>query len=163
MTTTTSDYTVECKVSKEVFEAFKKEDAKMGVQCSYVETQSVKSIIKEGEIDNRSSLRNTLAINNSKEFLESRAYRFKKWFINELEGILTDRPAIVDDKLPKIKIVDVTFAFKSNMLIRDLIKRGNNLMNSNNKKLNEIESKIEKKLKEKGDYFSEPVRAYIIF
>ena len=108
-------------------------------------------------------MRNTLAVNNSKEFLESRAYRFKKWFISELETILTDRPAIVDDKLPKIKIVDVTFAFKSNMLIRDLIKRGNNLMNSNDKKLNEIESKLEQKLKEKGDYYSEPVRAYIIF
>ena len=49
------------------------------------------------------------------------------------------------------------------MLIRDLIKRGNQLMNSNSKKLIEIEDKINKKIESKGDYFSEPVRAYIIF
>ena len=31
--------------------------------------------------------------------MESRAFRFKKWFISELEGILNERPAIIDEKI----------------------------------------------------------------
>lgn len=65
-----------------------------------------------------------------------------------MEHILNDRPAVIDDKVKKIKIVDVTFAFKSSMLIRDLIKRGNHLMSSNTKKLEEVEAKIQRKLKD---------------
>ena len=108
-------------------------------------------------------MRNTLTAINSREFYESRAYRFKRWFISELEKILTDRPAVIDDKIKDIKIVDVTFAFKSSMIIRDLITRGSHLMKSNHKKVEEIEAKIKSKLDAKGDELAEPVRAYIIF
>lgn len=65
--------------------------------------------------------------------------------------------------MKQVKIVDVTFAFKSSMLIRDLIKRGSFIMSSNKVKLDEIEQKIQTELEKQGDYFSEPVRAYIIF
>jgi hypothetical protein len=43
------------------------------------------------------------------------------------------------------------------------MNRGNFIMNSKNKELIEIEHKINKLMEERGDEFSEPVRAFIIF
>jgi hypothetical protein len=59
---------------------------------------------------------------------------------------LTERPAIIDNKHKTIKIVDVIFAFKNCMLMRDLIKRGKFIMKSDNKNLIEIEHKPNKAL-----------------
>jgi hypothetical protein len=55
------------------------------------------------------------------DLLESRAYRFKQYYIEEIEKILSARPAVIDNKIKRIKIVDVIFAFKNSMLLKKLI------------------------------------------
>lgn len=65
----------------------------------------------------------------------SRAFRFKEYLINEIEKILAKRPYCIDDTVQRIKIVDAVFAFKSCILIKDLMKRGQYITNSKNKEL----------------------------
>lgn len=72
----------------------------------------------------------------------SRAFRFKEYLISEIEKILQERPACINDDVKRIKIVDIIFAFKNCMLVKDLMKRGEYIMNSKNRELIEIERKI---------------------
>lgn len=58
---------------------------------------------------------------NSVTLNTSRAFRFKEYLIHEIEKILQDRPTCIDDTITRIKIVDVIFAFKNSILVRDLI------------------------------------------
>jgi hypothetical protein len=45
---------------------------------------------------------------------KSRAFRFKEYFINEIERVLSERPAVIPNcDVPRIKIVDAVFAFKN--------------------------------------------------
>jgi hypothetical protein len=55
----------------------------------------------------------------------SRAYRFKEWFINEIETILSNRPKVIaESDVEHVKVVDAIFAFKNSSLVSKLIKRG---------------------------------------
>ena len=87
-------------------------------------------------------MRRTLKGTVNEEAKHSRAYRFKEYFIAEIEKILSARPKVTRDQ--RVKIVDAVFAFKNSSLIRLLLQRGKFIMNSKNKELIEIEREIDR-------------------
>jgi hypothetical protein len=69
------------------------------------------------------SIRHTMSNYLSRTSNESRAFRFKKYLIENLEEILSKRPHVIEE-LARIKIVDAVFAFKNSELTKMLVKRG---------------------------------------
>ncbi|CDW91332.1 UNKNOWN [Stylonychia lemnae] len=158
-TTTTSDYTVEFKIHKEMFDAFCQKDKELRAKLTLTEEND----ILERQNFKGSLFRDTLKRNKSNILNSSRIFRFKEHLINEIEQILAMRPACVDPEIKRIKIVDVVFAFKSSVIIRKLMDRGTYIMSSEQDKIIKVEQELDNILTEKQEEFSEPVRAYIIF
>lgn len=104
-----------------------------------------------------------MLINQQENIHTSRVYRFKLYLIKEIEKILTERPAIIDDTIQRIKIVDVVFAFKNGDLIKSLKKRGSLIVRSKNKELIAIEKRINAYIEKNEEQLCTPIRAYITF
>jgi hypothetical protein len=95
---------------------------------------------------------------------KSRAFRFKEYFINEIERVLTERPEVIPNSdVPRIKIVDAVFAFKNQHLMTLLKQRGSYLIRSQMDKLDQIDKTITQYLKDNEEEITTPARAYITF
>lgn len=95
----------------------------------------------------------------------SRVFRFKEFFIKEMERMLSGRPEIpeITQKITRAKIVDVVFAFKNSELIKMLIKRGQLIVNGNKDKLEKLEAEIDEWMVNHQEEMTTPVRAFVTF
>jgi len=93
----------------------------------------------------------------------SRAYRFKTFFINHLEKILTERPMVADDGVKTIKIVDAVFAFKNSELTRMLAARGKHIISAESEKQIKLDLEIKKYIERNKESLSTPVKAFVTF
>ncbi len=69
----------------------------------------------------------------------SKTWRFKNWFLREIEKILNARPQVTPNRNDNIKIVDSVFAFKNSILIKKLIARGKHIVADNKDKLDQAD------------------------
>lgn len=51
---------------------------------------------------------------------QSKMYRFKEYFINEIESILNELPQKTSSIVEKVKIVDAVFTFQNSELLKKL-------------------------------------------
>lgn len=134
-TTTSSDYTAMYKIPHQVFEEFCRLDLQQKQQSLQNQFQP--------RFTTQTQINRSMISQDEQSSKKSRAFRFKQYFINEVERILSSRHHIFDPDLKRVRIVDAVFAYQNSDLIKLLQKRGEYIIKSQNKELIEIEHKIQ--------------------
>mmetsp|Transcript_14121 Transcript_14121/g.10181 ORF Transcript_14121/g.10181 Transcript_14121/m.10181 type:complete len:181 (+) Transcript_14121:1108-1650(+) len=120
-TTTASDYTVQYKIHPEIYRQFLKADSER--QAAALQQQF------EAKYTTQSLIHQTTMFDREEK--TSRAFRFKEYFTNEVEQILSEQPEqIKGTDIKRVKIAEVVFAYKNGNLIKLLEKRGASIINA---------------------------------
>ena len=171
-TTTTSDFTVVCKVTPEILEEFNRLD-KQWLEDIQIEEQKdddgtylarytsyVSKASREGTLSDKALDPNKLKFNNANG---SKTWRFKNFFLRSIERILEQRPKVTKHVEQNVKIVDAVFAFKNVPLIKKLMSRGSAIVKGDDELKQKIEKEVDELIEKNQDEFCEPVAAYMTF
>ncbi|TNV85819.1 hypothetical protein FGO68_gene5047 [Halteria grandinella] len=157
-TVTTSDYTVACTIDRGIFEEFSKREKRERQFAGQNENTS------EPKLEGKQTLfmrMHSHFFNN--DVKESRIYRFKEYFTNEIEQILNQQPQRTQQAIKRVKIVDTVFAFSNSDLLNMLKMRGKYIKYNMNRELAKLDIDLGKYVQRNGDVISRPTKAFITF
>ncbi len=168
-TTTSSDFTVECKIPEKAYRDFCKWDDDQQLNRKKAEERKRLAAEMKPPFETQSNISGQFSERESdarKQYYDnvdnSQVMRFKLYFISEMERILKTRPHVHDAKA-KIRIVDAVIAFKNANLVRMLMDRGQAIIGNNTEKELNINRQITQYIKDNKEDICTPVCAYISF